>query len=359
MLSWSTFQTVIRHLSAPTRRIISIYVIIASILTLFRILGVSGLWWVDLANVFAPYWYLPMIVTFPLSVVVTRQSDKIHPPRWTVTLQIIMMFIGLYWFAIPTIYTPITPPEGETFKVITYNILGHNPEIDDAIDWLVAQNADIIFLQETSEGYDRRLTGLYEVYAHESHIEGSVRIFSRYEIVEQQILVIEEDPGHLALRLVLDVDGRKVATYATHFALPVGSEKHLPLPSPNYGIDFALRYDETRRNQQIRNMLEILHGEQLPFILAGDFNTSDASLIYREVDAQLTDAFREAGAGAGRTWPVAEKLSLPRVIQPFLRIDYIWYVGDFRAVSANVGTPIGSDHLPVTVVFEWVDEPLH
>jgi len=355
-MSWTTFQAFIRKLSTPTRRLISVYVIIALILTILRVLRVQGLWWVDLANAFAPYWYIPMIVTFPLSVIVTRQSGKKHPPRWSVTLQIIMMAIGLYWFALPTIYTPIEPPTGETFKVITYNVLGKNDDLTEATDWLVASNADIIVLQETSEGYDKRLAGLYDVYAHESHIEGSVRIFSRYEILSQEILVIEETPGHMVLRLVLNQNENKLAVYATHFALPRTGQKHLPIPTVNHDLDFVLRYDETRRNQQIRTLLGLLQQERLPYILAGDFNMSDASLIYREIDAQLNDAFRQAGAGAGRTWPVAEKIGLPRIIQPLLRIDYIWHTDDLRTVSANVGSPIGSDHLPVTVVMEWNNE---
>jgi len=356
-MSWNTFQTFIRRLSKPTRRLISVYVVIVVIFTILRILGIQGVWWIDLANAFAPYWYLPMVVTFPLAVVVTRQSEKTNPPRWSVTLQVLLMMIGLYWFALPTIYKPIAPPDGETFKVITYNVLGKNDNLDDATAWLVAQNADIIVLQETSEGYDNRLAGLYDVYAHESHIEGSVRIFSRYEILSKEILVIEEYPGHLVLRLVLNQNGQKIATYATHFALPQAGHKHLPIPTVNYDMDFVLRYDETRRNTQIRNLLDLLQSESLPYILAGDFNMSDASLIYREIDAQLTDAFRQAGAGAGRTWPVAEKIGLPNVIQPFLRIDYVWHTDDLRAISAQVGAPIGSDHLPVTVEFEWVNEP--
>jgi len=356
-MSWTTFQIFIRHLSTPTRRLISIYSIGVALFTIFRLFGVMGIWWIDLANVFAPYWYLPMLLTFPISVIVTRQVGKQTPPRWSVTLQIILMGIGLYWFALPTIYKSIDPPTGETFKVVTYNVQGANQELDDATAWLIASNADIIVLQETSEGYDSRLAGLYDVYAHEEHIEGSVRIFSRYEIVSKDLIVIEESPGHLALRLVLNQNGHELAVYATHFALPQSKVKHLAFPTPNYGIYFALHYDETRRNTMIRTLLDILREETRPYIVAGDFNTSDASLIYQEIETVMIDAFREAGTGAGRTWPVAETIGLPRVIRPFIRIDYIWHSPQLRAVEASVGTvPIGSDHLPVTAILEWVDD---
>ena len=91
----------------------------------------------------------------------------------------------------------------------------------------------------------------------------------------------------------------------------------------------------------------------MPAIVAGDFNMSDASLIYDEIAALLTDAWREAGNGAGRTWPVAEEIGLPRLIHPLLRIDYVWHSPHLRAAAAAVGAAIGSDHLPLAAVFEW------
>ena len=107
----------------------------------------------------------------------------------------------------------------------------------------------------------------------------------------------------------------------------------------------------TRRSAAFSNLTR---GESKPHIVAGDFNLSDASLIYDEVAAQMHDAWRGAGVGAGRTWPVAEAIGLPRVIQPLLlRIDYVWHSAALRPVAATVGAPIGSDHLPVTVEFEW------
>ena len=57
--------------------------------------------------------------------------------------------------------------------------------------------------------------------------------------------------------------------------------------------------------------------ETATFIVAGDFNMSDASLIYDEIAGRLGDGWRGAGNGAGRTWPVAEAIGLPPVIQPY------------------------------------------
>ncbi len=373
-MPWSSLQASLRRISAPIRHLISLYALLVALFTLLRILRLSGLPVIDLANTFAPYWFMPLVVTFPLSIIVTRggalnaehsrdrlkrlsktaatDQTQTYPPRWSVLLQICLIAIGLYAFAAPNMYRPVEPPQGETFSVVTFNVQGSNRELSQAIDWLLRTAPDLIVLQETAEGYDQRLAPLYDVYAHEDHIEGSARVFSRYAILEREILIVEDDPGHEALRLLLDQDGRELAVYAAHFTLPLKPRAQFD-PNADIGLEALLRYDERRRNAQIRRFLAIVGGESKPFIVAGDFNMSDASLIYDEAAARMQDAWRAAGVGAGRTWPVAAAIGLPRVIQPLLRIDYIWHSAALRPVTAAVGEAIGSDHLPVTVEFEW------
>ncbi len=373
-MPWSSLQVFLRRISTPIRHLISFYALLVALFTLLRLLRVNGALAVDLANTFAPFWFMPLVVTFPLSIIVTRggalpaeharkrlsrlsksvevRDAGVDPPRWSVLLQICLIAIGLYWFAAPGMYRPVEPPAGETFSVVTFNVQGSNHELRQATDWLLRRAPDIIVLQETSPGYDQRLAPLYEVYAHEDHIEGSVRVFSRYVILEREILRIEDDPGLEALRLLVDQDGRELAVYAAHFTLPLKPRAQFD-PHADIGPEALLRYDERRRNAQIRRFLEVARAESKPYLVAGDFNMSDASLIYDDVAAQMQDAWRGAGVGAGRTWPVAEAIGLPRVIHPLLRIDYIWHSVDLRPVAATVGDPIGSDHLPVTVDFEW------
>ncbi|MDE2637997.1 MAG: endonuclease/exonuclease/phosphatase family protein [Chloroflexota bacterium] len=373
-MPWSALQVFLRRISTPIRLLISLYALIVALFTLLRLLRISGTPWIDLANTFAPYWYMPLVVTFPLSIIVTRggaspsehvrkrltrlsksidgAAAQAYPPRWSVLLQICLIAIGLYWFAAPGMYRPVEPPSGASFSVVTFNVQGSNRDLKQATEWLLRQAPDVIVLQETADGYDGRLAPLYDVYAHEDHIEGSVRVFSRYAILEREVLTIEAEPGREALRLLLDQDGRELAVYALHFTLPLKPRAEYD-PDADIGPEALLRYDERRRNAQIRRFLDIVRRETSPFIVAGDFNMSDASLIVDEVAALMDDAWRSAGVGAGRTWPVAEAIGLPRVIQPLLRIDYIWHSAALRPAAAAVGENIGSDHLPVTVTFEW------
>lgn len=379
-MPWSTLQALLRGIATPLRYLISAYALLLALFTLLRLLRISGPPLIDLANTFAPYLYMPLVLSFPLSIIVTRGSaeplerarkrlaqparkreqdrNRAHPPRWPAPLQIGLLAIGLYWFALPSMYRPVDPPAGATFRVVSFNVQGSNARLDRATEWLLQAAPDVIVLQETAEGYDPRLAPLYEVYAHEDHIEGSVRVFSRFAILQRDVLAIEApgdgQSGREALRLLLNLDGRSLAVYALHFSLPL-KPRLAQDPDADIGPEALLRYDESRRNSQIRRLLRILDEETAPFIVAGDFNMSDASLIYAELAGRMQDGWRGAGNGAGRTWPVAQAIGLPRLIQPFLRIDYIWHSAALRATAAEVGEAIGSDHLPLSVSLEWRD----
>lgn len=374
-MSWSTAHRWLAFFSRPLRRLVSVYALLLALFALLRLLRFDGIPLLDLANAFAPYLFMPLVVTFPLPILVARATaepterarkrlssprkpspyaDSRQSPRWNVLLQLTLIVIGLYWFALPALYTPVAPPRGDTFKVVTFNVQGSNHELGRAMVWLLEQAPDIIVLQETAEGYDSRLAPLYDAYAHEDHVESSVRIFSRYAILQREVISIEDEPGRLALRLLLDQDGRELAVYAAHLTLPL-TPRDNQAADEDIGLEALLRYDEARRNAQIRRLLTLLREESAATIVAGDFNMSDTSLIYAELAGQLRDAWRGAGAGAGRTWPLAEAIGLPRIIRPLLRIDYIWHSDALRPTHAAVGAPIGSDHLPLSAEFEWVD----
>lgn len=283
-MPWTTLQVFLRRIATPLRHLLSFYALLLALFTLLRLLRISGPPLIDLANTFAPYLYMPLVLSFPLSIIVTRggapleqarkrlarpaqKPEREHPPRWSALLQIGLLAIGLYWFAAPAIYRPLDPPTGETFRVVSFNVQGGNAELERATEWLLAAEPDVIVLQETAEGYDPRLAPLYEVYAHEDHIEGSARVFSRFPILGREALVVEEpgqdEAGREALRLLLNLEGRPLAVYALHFSLPLR-----PRSALDAYVDFTpgelLRYDESRRNAQIRRFLSILERKQRP-----------------------------------------------------------------------------------------------
>jgi len=361
---WTILQDFLRHISAPLRKLLTAYSLLLALFTLLRLLRLNGLPLLDLANTFAPYLYMPLLLSFPLSIIVTRQgaaspgkakkapATQQAPPRWPVLLQIAALAIGLYWFALPALAKATPPPHDDSFTVLTFNIQGSNSELQQATDWLLQVAPDILVLQETSAGYDQRLAPLYAAYAHEAHITGNVRIFSQHEILQRTVIPLDPDPKRSALRLLLHVRGRQLAVYGLHLSLPLRPRERA-YTQADIGLSFFLRYDEARRNAQIRRFLAHIAQEQLPYVVAGDFNMSDSSLIYSEMAAQMGDVWRGAGSGAGRTWPLAQEIGLPRLIHPILRIDYIWHSPQLRPSSARLGEAIGSDHLPLSATFAW------
>lgn len=364
-MPWSALQAGLRRISTPIRFATAAYALLLGAFTLLRLLRFSGPAPLDLANAFAPYLYMPLVISFPLAIIVTRQGaagspgkakpgaeeDKTRGRRWNPLLQIGLIAFGLYSFALPAMYQPVAPPTEPTISVVTFNAQGSNVDLSQAIDWLLNIAPDLIALQETAPGFDARLAPLYEQYAYEDHVAGNARVFSRFPILGREALALDAEGEVAALRLLLDVYGAPLAVYALHLSVPFRSAGE-DQPPAHIGPGMLLRYDESRRNRQIATLLERLESESLPFILAGDLNMSDASLIYDRLAAEMRDAWRGAGNGAGRTFPVAAEIGLPRVILPFLRLDYVWHSADMRATEAELGPPIGSDHLALRAELE-------
>ena len=74
-------------------------------------------------------------------------------------------------------------------------------------------------------------------------------------------LAIEDNPGRYILRLLLDQNGRELAVYAVHLTLPLNPREVADVDA-DIGFEALLRYDEARRNAQIRRLLELLEGRR-------------------------------------------------------------------------------------------------
>jgi len=98
------------------------------------------------------------------------------------------------------------------------------------------------------------------------------------------------------------------------------------------------------RWEQSRDLLRWAEAESDPVILAGDFNTPPAGMVYAELRRKLSDSFVDAGWGWGFTFP--SRL-------PQLRIDYIFHSPSLRTIRCEVGSAAGSDHRPVFAVLDY------
>lgn len=309
--------------------LLNLYHLLLVLYWIARLLPVHWGAWFELMDTFALYWAFPLFVTLPLALWWRGKQ--------TATNALLLLIMAVIGFAPPL--RGGAGISGDSLRIITFNTLGTNPQLEDDMRYLLTWDADVIVLQEiVSEGYDSRLAPLYRYYPYEAFIPGSVRVYSRYPMLTAEIITIEEPTnafaGRWAVRTVLNVESRAVVVYGVHLSMPLNS-----------GAGF---YNATHRNQQISNLVERIRIEQNPVILAGDFNLSHSSAAYRNLQSGgLRDAHWQAGRGYGMTFPAV--WALP----PLLRIDYVWYSKGLNALTAQRGARLGSDHLPFIVDFEF------
>lgn len=324
-----------------------------------RVLFGDGLWWLALLNMAAPFLFLPLLLLLPLALLVRRP----YPLALLLLLTGIgLLWMGGYWFP----QAASGPPTGPTLRIATLNVWRDNrpPEASRLWQWLREEAFDIVLLQELRPSWHLDadthtrldLADLYPYQALETaNWSGeAILTLSRYPIRSANgidtIDVASDEPR--LQHVVLDVAGQPVSLYNVHLNLPLAATPAQAGASTESLFERLGHYDVSTRDEQIEGLLALIAADTMPVIIAGDFNLSEHSLIYGDLAAQLTDAFRVAGRGLGASWPVAETLGLPGWLPPLLRIDYIWHSHHFRTREAGQGPPLGSDHLPQYAVLD-------
>lgn len=323
-------------------KIFNIYHVGLLLYLMMRAMFSGAWWWLGLLNTFALWLFMPLLLMIPLALLLQGKR--------TAAVSLFLAIIGFRKFA------PMAEehPNGDKhdIRILAFNIWRENQHIGKTVEWIRQQGADVIILEEFVGSHWNELPRLLEIYPFHAYIEDSVIIFSRYPFVESEILRIEETShdyrGRLALRTVLDIGGQLVSIYGVHFDTPRREDFRFGLETTMWPLSFILRYDETHRNRQIRNLARIIAQDNNAVILAGDFNTSHTSTILNEFSAiGLVDSYTRVGGDWGMTWPHADKL------RPMLRIDHIWASQTLRPLRFKAGQFAGSDHLPLVADFAF------
>lgn len=240
-----------------------------------------------------------------------------------------------------------------TLRVMCYNIhhcdppynTGEDIEIDTIIGVIAKQNPDIVALQEvdvytTRSGSNvhqakviaERL-GMYYFFAPAINYQGGkygVAILSKFPISENNLLELPRP----------DTSGEKRVLATSKIILPSGTVfrfgcTHLDLKTVN-------------RQEQINKINEIALAENLPFIVAGDFNAVEGSVVINRLDQVFT-----------RTCTNCPYTSPAR--SPKNAIDYIAYrdtQSKFSVTSHKaVNETYASDHRPIVADFNYMMEP--
>lgn len=206
-------------------------------------------------------------------------------------------------------------------KLIQFNALQRNADLAKVADWLIAQDPDIVTLQEARHDLRDvlRKRTTWQVAGSREH----VMIFSR-----EPRLTMRRPPLH---------GGRLTYVNATY---PSASG---PFEVVTTHLDWPIYDTFPGQHAALARLTAQLPRERM--ILTGDFNTTPWSFALRRTDRllglrRLDRALWSFPARLGRmTWPA-----------PVLPIDHIYAGPGWRVVRLERGPALGSDHYPLVVI---------
>jgi endonuclease/exonuclease/phosphatase (EEP) superfamily protein YafD len=223
-----------------------------------------------------------------------------------------------------------SPAAHRTLRLVTANVLVSNPAMEVLAEDLAALGADVCCLQEVTDEHvvAMKAAGLLDAYPYavldpRPGYHGSV-ILSRIPFDDGTPIEVGGGPMTRAdLRLPEGV----LRVVNVHTEAPMNRQKLA-----------AWR-------RQLSELGAMTGGPGAGLVLAGDFNaTADHRSMAALLHGPLRDAFDEAGAGVGATWP-----RWRRPMPALLRLDHVLVSGNLTVGSARVQDSAGSDHRRLVV----------
>ena len=240
----------------------------------------------------------------------------------------------------------LQPKAASQLRVMSYNVnfgIAGDPATIEAI---AGVGADLVFLQETNEVWQRALVArLGTAYPHvrfthpDSWPAGGMGLLSKSPVV-----ALEQLPSFggmfFAWRVVVDTKLGRIQVLNVHLRPPMSD-----------GGSWVVGYFSTRddRLREIEHHAAALD-PRLPTLVVGDFNEEgDGRAIGFLLDHGFGDALAEH-VGTRRTWewPVGS-------VTLRFQLDHLMHDDHFIAVQAAIVEGGRSDHKPVWADFERMD----
>ena len=255
-----------------------------------------------------------------------------------------LMTLGLALYSLwpmLVLYVPVaTPtPAGGTLRVASVNLLWGTDNAERVIEWLEAEQPDVVFFCELDLPHHAMLAELAQRGWSHQHVYpepagwgeptwGRAMVSRRpFESFDDR----EPGPLHDA---VVTFEGRALRVIGAHPMRPGRSARTM------------------QRNGTLEHLGE-LAGESPDVLVLGDLNTTEFSPLWGEL--LETGALEDSRRGRGRmgTWLV----QVPRFgwKPPLARrpLDHVLVGASVVVVDRRVGPNLGSDHLPVVADVGW------
>ena len=294
-----------------------------------------------LAQVFAPWLFLPLVGLLPHAVLL---RDR----RLIVALVAAVAAFAVHFGPgfVPA-GRPAPDPAATPVRVVSWNVLLTNPA--RRVTATVASfDADVVGLVEVTRrqaatiGADPAVRARYPTVL--LFPKSGRALLSRYPVLESTVRLDPSGrPGSAVLQARLDLGAGRQLTVLVAHPLP-------PLATPS--ADLPLSWDATPRDAEIgfvRSIVDEQVGLGRRVVLMGDFNVTDREPGGRELTRGLRDAHATVGWGPGASWAppalrrrgvalvrIDRVLAGPGVTPTAFDTDCTWYGSDHCVLHATL-----------------------
>lgn len=298
------------------------------------LLGLAGLGGafsdrLDAVTHFAPLTLAAGLAGALLAAIVSRRSE-----RWAILAMALMATAANAALLAPELIAARAPVDAgpADIKIVQFNAWASNEGPRKSLDWLLAEDPDIVFVEEGDARARPLIEALQTLYPFSVSCGLKRRcdtwIFSKKRMIDRGSLKTKGLylPG--AWATLADARGP-----FTVVAL------HMTWPLPAGPQQAQSRYVAERLGQFERDSV----------ILGGDFNSTPWSWSLRRQDKMFALQRRTRALAS---WPAAGGLRLGDLPFPILPIDHVYAGQAWKTVGVRRGPPVGSDHLPVVVTLK-------
>ena len=219
--------------------------------------------------------------------------------------------------------------------VMTANIFFENPDYSAMVDEMLAVDPDVVLVQEFGPRFEEEMEARaseqfpYREVAYENRFFG-LAVYSKFPLQDFQVLDAGTRP---VMAVTVERDGKQVRLFNVHPTSPgLGAMK-----SSAWNKDWSA-------------IVDLATKEDLPLVIAGDFNMNQHHRWYNELEQEGFDSCHdERGRGNATTWPKGRKL------RP-IRIDQVFHNDGVVCMDVREGNGQGSDHKPVIAELSLFDD---
>ncbi|WP_228452271.1 endonuclease/exonuclease/phosphatase family protein [Chryseobacterium sp. c4a] len=230
-----------------------------------------------------------------------------------------------------------------SIKIVSFNIKAGLMGKEELLNYLKAQNADVILLQEdggmeypTLKDYNRTKSN------------GFLTILTKYKLSNEKVIYSEDESTSLPGGLQADIEIKgKTYRFVDVYLYPFQFEKEMVKLNGNSDANEKKVKNVVRKliptfkkhQDQVKNISQAIENSPYPVVVAGDFNSVPNSYEYYHLSDGLEDAFMATGRGSATSF---HDYKFP------IRIDYVFSSKSLKAVSYVVDRSVSiSDHYPV------------